>query len=415
MVSFEQANPFRRDSYDSLESFVDHISEVLGCPITLEDTHHRLLAYSSHDEETDSARILTIIRRRVPEKVINRLWKDGIIPQLLKSKEPLRIEERSTIGLGNRVAISIWRGDEVLGYIWAIEMENPLSETALQLLCQAALTARHLLLRYGKNKSYMTSDNQEFFWKLLTGHLTDQNAVKEKLQDVGLSMPPSFAVAVFEFAETISKDLDKQISYLLKTTEKVKAPFYTVDDKDLIILACLEDNEIKAMETYKSFVSTFQKHMADRFGVFHIKAGIGGIYHLFNYVVKSYKEARTVLEVQEKFPAESSHFISYQDLGIYQFLDLLLEKRQKDGFDNIAIQNLANYDRKHHTELLQTLEVFLDENESMQKTSASLHIHGNTLAYRLKRISDIMEVDLTQPNQKFMLYLDLKLLKWKKK
>lgn len=55
------------------------ISEVLQCPITIEDVNHRLLAYSTHDDRTDQARISTIIGRRVPEKVINSLWKDGTI------------------------------------------------------------------------------------------------------------------------------------------------------------------------------------------------------------------------------------------------------------------------------------------------------------------------------------------------
>ena len=66
--------------------FADRISSVLGCPITIEDGNHRLLAYSTHDDTTDQARIMTIIGRRVPEKVINSLWKDGFIPALLKGR-----------------------------------------------------------------------------------------------------------------------------------------------------------------------------------------------------------------------------------------------------------------------------------------------------------------------------------------
>ena len=71
--------------------FADRISSVLGCPITIEDGNHRLLAYSTHDDTTDQARIMTIIGRRVPEKVINSLWKDGFIPALLKEDVPIKI------------------------------------------------------------------------------------------------------------------------------------------------------------------------------------------------------------------------------------------------------------------------------------------------------------------------------------
>ena len=95
-------NPFRA-SFDSLEEFADVISEVLRCPITIEDANHRLLAYSTHDDRTDPARIATIMGRRVPEKVINSLWKEGVIPALLNSREPVRVKTVDDIGLGNRV------------------------------------------------------------------------------------------------------------------------------------------------------------------------------------------------------------------------------------------------------------------------------------------------------------------------
>jgi DNA-binding PucR family transcriptional regulator len=166
--------------------------------------------------------------------------------------------------------------------------------------------------------------------------------------------------------------------------------------------------------TYKKFIQSFPVHLKERFDILHVRGGFGGIYKDFNHVIKSYKEAKTVLEVQEKFPAEAASFHHYQDLGIYQFLDLLLEKRIQDGSENIAIQKLTAYDERHHTELLMTLEAYLDENESMQKTAARLHIHINTLTYRLKRIAEIMEVNLSAPTQKFMLYLDLKLMRWRK-
>lgn len=64
--------------FDSLEALADAVSEVLDCPITIEDllktSNHRFVAYSSHDPHSDPARIATIIGRRVPEAIISRLW-----------------------------------------------------------------------------------------------------------------------------------------------------------------------------------------------------------------------------------------------------------------------------------------------------------------------------------------------------
>ena len=122
-------NPFKYQ-YDRLEDVADHISEVLDCPITIEDINHRLLAYSTHSDYTDPARTSTIIGRRVPEKVINKLWKDGTIPALMKTDEPIRVEQIDEVGLSSRVAISIWKNSEVIGFIWALESQKRCRKTS---------------------------------------------------------------------------------------------------------------------------------------------------------------------------------------------------------------------------------------------------------------------------------------------
>jgi DNA-binding PucR family transcriptional regulator len=57
--------------------------------------------------------------------------------------------------------------------------------------------------------------------------------------------------------------------------------------------------------------------------------------------------------------------------------------------------------------------VFLNKDSNVHEAANALNVHTNTLNYRLKRISEIGEVNLRDPNQKITLYLDLKLEKFK--
>src|SRR4051812_4030829 len=50
-MAASKQTPFS-EGFDSLDEIADRISEVLHCPITIEDANHRLLAYSTHDERT---------------------------------------------------------------------------------------------------------------------------------------------------------------------------------------------------------------------------------------------------------------------------------------------------------------------------------------------------------------------------
>lgn len=139
-------NPFK-GNFKTLESLVDRISEVFHCPVTIEDANHRLLAYSQHNEESDQARIQTIIGRRVPEKVINSLWKNHILAKINRTDEPVRIAQIKEVGLGDRIAIAIRKNNEVLGYIWALEVERKLSDQSFPLFKQAAQAVKNQLLQ----------------------------------------------------------------------------------------------------------------------------------------------------------------------------------------------------------------------------------------------------------------------------
>ena len=52
----------------------------------------------------------------------------GSYSYLLKSREPIRVKKIDDIGLGDRVAISIWNKEDVLGFIWALEIKRSLTE-----------------------------------------------------------------------------------------------------------------------------------------------------------------------------------------------------------------------------------------------------------------------------------------------
>ncbi|WP_052487468.1 hypothetical protein [Gordoniibacillus kamchatkensis] len=110
------------------------------------------------------------------------LWWQGIIPQLMKSDEPLHIFSITEIGLNDRVAISIRKDGEVLGYIWAIEINNRLDSTGLELLKKAEQIAKQKLLQIQNRKRKQEEGFREFFWQLLFGHLTSSDAIKEKAE-----------------------------------------------------------------------------------------------------------------------------------------------------------------------------------------------------------------------------------------
>jgi DNA-binding PucR family transcriptional regulator len=403
----KSANEAFKYNADRLEDVADRISEVLQCPITIEDINHRLLAYSTHDDCTDPARISTIIGRRVPEKVINSLWKDGTIPMLLQSDEPIRVKNIDEVGLGNRIAISIWKNNEVLGFIWALEINKKLTDDELELLKKAAQVVKNKLLNLHNRKSKKEERNQEFFWKLLTGHINKESDIINGFHDIGITPPSLHSVVLFRFSDEIKEPTEKQINYLLQTTQQVQIILSTLDQNELIILLAPKSGE--PLSDIKQFVDWTILQLKERFMIDHVKAAIGSIYKEAEQIELSYKEAIAVQNIKKRFVAETAGLISFSELGIYQYLDLLHEKRKQEGFINYPLRKLKEYDKMHHTNLIETLEVYLDKDSNVNDAAKALNVHVNTLSYRIKRISQIAELDLRDPNQKITVYLNLKL------
>jgi DNA-binding PucR family transcriptional regulator len=54
---------------------------------------------------------------------------------------------------------------------------------------------------------------------------------------------------------------------------------------------------------------------------------------------------------------------------------------------------------------LRTLAAFLDEQGSVNRTAQRLHLHRNAVAYRMRRITALLGVDLDDPDQRLALQL----------
>ncbi|MCK9909471.1 hypothetical protein MXD81_10045, partial [Microbacteriaceae bacterium K1510] len=139
-----------------------------------------------------------IMGRRVPEKVLTRLWKDGVFQQLLTDDDPVHIPAKDEIGLGKRVAIAIRKGTDVLGYIWAQEVNRPINREDDEILRQAARAAvSRLVQRQGKRKAE-EQRRKEFLWELLLGNHTSESAIKRKAESLQMELPANYLICIIE-------------------------------------------------------------------------------------------------------------------------------------------------------------------------------------------------------------------------
>jgi sugar diacid utilization regulator len=102
--------------------------------------------------------------------------------------------------------------------------------------------------------------------------------------------------------------------------------------------------------------------------------------------------------------------VGARELGSY---GLLLRASPRDDLESFArerIRPIVEHDRRHGGELVRTLRAYLDAGGVQRRVAERCFVHVNTVVYRLRRIRELLAVDLDDPSVIFDLTLALHIL-----
>ena len=123
--------------------------------------------------------------------------------------------------------------------------------------------------------------------------------------------------------------------------------------------------------------------------------------------IQSLQQARESWRLGKEW--KGSPVTYFGDLGLYQLLTALSANPEATRFFRKTLGRLITHDDNKNAELVDTLEAFFACHGNLSQTAGRLHIHRNTLTYRLERIAAITQLDLDDPDARFSLQLALKL------
>ncbi len=124
----------------------------------------------------------------------------------------------------------------------------------------------------------------------------------------------------------------------------------------------------------------------------------------------SYEEAWKAADILRDL-GKNDVTTSFEDLGIYAILWESGNKQQLKEYALSMLSPLLAYDREHNTNLLWTLELFLENKCGYSETSKAAFLHINTLRYRLKRVEELTGLNLARNEDRFQAQLSIRLLK----
>ncbi len=204
------------------------------------------------------------------------------------------------------------------------------------------------------------------------------------------------------YIQEVKGKLKNKIEVLLEKYKRNICLFVSKSDGYIMIFG-LEEKECKSFN-YKRFFKEIFSKMNNEFKCSNtslsMTIGISEPINMLDDIAKAYKQALKAIKIANKLYGKGST-VFYEDMGIYTLFPML---NSKEEICNEKLSKIREYDIKKKSNLLETLEVFLDSNGSVTKTALKIYAHPNTIKYRLKRIKEIMGEDIFKNETKRLYY-----------
>ena len=105
--------------------------------------------------------------------------------------------------------------------------------------------------------------------------------------------------------------------------------------------------------------------------------------------------------------------LSFDETGAYRLLlpAISEDPAELQRFHDETVAPLVAYDEQYETELVRTLETFLDSDGNVARTAEKLFTHRHTIRYRLDRVRELSGLDVSSTDGRERLSLGLKAMR----
>jgi sugar diacid utilization regulator len=142
----------------------------------------------------------------------------------------------------------------------------------------------------------------------------------------------------------------------------------------------------------------------------HGIVGVSSFYSDPAELSRAIQEAELVLDVLRRSDGEGGPIQEDIGRGTYRLLFRVLASHPEEvrSFYEDTVAPAVRYDDQYATDLVGTLEAYLDRNCNMNATAAAIYAHRHTVAYRLERVKELTGLDPMQSEDRERLGLGLK-------
>jgi len=252
----------------------------------------------------------------------------------------------------------------------------------------SSVLALELTKRKTKAEVYYKK-TQELFNHLI--HYKDPHLLEEVSDSLNLNKDAYFSVLLMKIDTHMDLQILESIMHQLIAKIKQRIPrndrlIFGLHNKVTILFFTKKPKEInEVLSPIHSLLLEWENQEDSP-----LYAGLSTPYYGIHSISKCYDEANKSLSYQVN--TDETGLMNYKDLGINRLFLTQHHSEITDFTNDILFPLYAEEAQKN--DLKNTLFTYIQQNKSINDTAKSLHIHRNTLYHRLKKIEELLQLEL---------------------
>jgi DNA-binding PucR family transcriptional regulator len=300
--------------------------------------------------------------------------------------------------------------EEILGWFCVVNAVETNLNQLETITCERATTIIALeLIKEDEIADMEQSLKGDFLDSLMLNN--DSEFIKKSAKRYGFNFNKNHQIIVIDFLlnaeneQQSKKMIKKYYQVINKESKKLFHNSISLIKRNMIIIIAEELDQSAEekiinlnLKLKEIFYSIFNLNRKKSF----YKMAVSSSFKEISDFKKSYFRTLNTLNMIEE--QSEKNYAFHDQLEIKKLLAKNETEELKDFADKI-LKPLKKYGGSSKNDLLKTLKIYLQSNCSWTSSKEELHIHGNTLSYRLNRIKEILNIDFDDYNDRLKLQL----------
>ena len=380
---FNRLFPEGTSEYRSLENLFDRAGGILGNPIALYDEDFHCM-YSSTSEESD---------------LIIADGYEKYVPNIISRYEYMR-QKRKNVEYIRKINIL----NQCTFYLVVSEVSGPLRELDFITLDSLMPLLLYVLTQIVTDKNMEKKYHRDLEYRLLNGSLSE--AEEEDVANLlKLGVTEDYRVVTC-YLKT-EKYKDNFTVFQRKKMEVIEKAILDFVPREYIycntnqVTYIHKENRTEGKQDLRKKLEEFQRMIQEQLkeekSKYEFLIGVGNKVKGYHNLKESFADSKIAIEyidVIRKIVGDTNKtVVDCSRLGFFHIFTNIKDKKQLRRYIPDTVHEIHQYDIQKNGELIDTLECYLNNKQSIRKASELMGVHARTVSYRLQKIVKLTGMD----------------------